>query len=279
MDDSILPVDQPRISPHFRIESGSFFQLGFVMSMWKTLLQWYSPAIFYRRTGRLLPWLRIITIVLFSLGLWTGLAVAPADYQQGDAFRIIYLHVPSAFLSLGLYAFCTSMAVVTLVWRIKIAELLLTTALPIGASMTALALITGSLWGKPMWGTWWIWDARLTSELVLLFVYLGLIGLHQALPSSTSKTRILAIMVLVGSVDLPIIHYSVEWWNTLHQGSSLSLFAKPTIVGSMLYPLLIQLAAFSAFAAWQIIQRTRSTLLVQDKRSQWVQQIVTEVQS
>lgn len=246
------------------------------MSIWNFLMQWYSPAIFYRRTGLLLPWLRRSTMILMCLGLYLGLVVAPADYQQGDAFRIIYLHVPSAFLSLALYGFCTAMAVTSLIWRVKIADLLLATALPFGASMTALALITGAIWGKPMWGTWWIWDARLTSELVLLFIYVGLIALSQSLPDSSSKPRVLATMVIFGFVDIPIIHYSVEWWNTLHQGASLSLLSKPTIAGSMLYPLLILLVAFASYAAWQILERARASLLAQEKRSQWVHDLVKE---
>lgn len=238
------------------------------------MLKWYSPAVFYRRTGSLLLPLKMATLMLFAVGLWMGLVVAPADYQQGDAFRIIYLHVPTAFLSIGLYTFAASMALVSVIWRVKVADVLIESTLPFGAVMTALALMTGSIWGKPMWGTWWIWDARLTSELILLFIYLGLIALQHSLPASPSKSRVMALMVLVGFVDLPIIHYSVEWWNTLHQGASLSLLSKPTIAGTMLYPLLILLVAFSTYSAWLILASARGRLLVQEKRQHWVQQLV-----
>lgn len=245
--------------------------------MVKSLMQWSAPPHFYRLSGRFLPWLRGLTLVLLTMGLISGLAIAPADYQQGDAFRIIYLHVPSAFMSLGLYSFAATMAIGILIWRVKLAEVLLEVSLPLGASMTALALITGSIWGKPMWGTWWIWDARLTSELILLFLYLGAIALAQAIPASAQRGRILALMVLIGFIDIPVIHYSVAWWNTLHQGASLSLLKKPSIQGAMLYPLLIMIVAFGCFAAWQVLQRARSQLLQREKRAQWVKQVLTEV--
>ena len=239
--------------------------------IWNFLYQLSSGQTFCRWVDIFLPWTIAICVITFSIGLIGGLVFAPADYQQGDAFRIIYLHVPSAFLSLMAYSVMTFCAVLSLVWRLKMADVVLRVVPPIGASFAFIALVTGSIWGKPMWGTWWIWDARLTSELILLFLYLGIIGLRQVIPYPDQASRAVAIFTLVGFVDIPLIHYSVNWWNTLHQGATLSAFAKPKMAASMLYPLFAMLIAFISYFASLVLYRTRTEILLRDRDCQWVQ--------
>ncbi len=219
------------------------------------------PKIFLARTARLLPWLYVLLLIVLVYGLVGGLFLAPADYQQGDGFRIIYIHVPSAFLSLMVYGVMALAAVISLIWRIKLADDAVTASAPLGAWFTFLALATGSLWGKPMWGTWWVWDARLTSELIQLFLYLGIIALQNAIPDERQASRASNLLVVVGIVNVPIIHYSVYWWNTLHQGATLSRFAKPLMDSAMLYPLLAMIVAFVVFFAVALILRMRCILL------------------
>lgn len=217
-----------------------------------------------------MPWLYGAFGIFLAYGLWGGLYFAPADYIQGDAFRIIYIHVPCAFLSLGVYSVMSACAFVGLVWRIKMAFLIMRQSVAIGAGFTLLSLITGSIWGKPMWGTWWIWDARLTSELILLFLYLAILLLQSALYENRHRERLMAIFVLIGSLDIPIIHYSVYWWNTLHQGSSLSLFKKPAIDASMLYPLFAMIFAFTIYYAIILLMRIRYDLIVKQSNPHWL---------
>src|SRR3990167_11130795 len=212
-----------------------------------------SSKNFYHKTKSLLCFLGFFALLFLCIGMYWGLFKAPADYQQGDAFRIIYVHVTAAFLSLALYVFMSFLALLLIVWRIKLAGLMLSIVAQLGAAMTLIALVTGSLWGKPMWGTWWIWDARLTSELVLLLLYLSILITQQAFVNFEHGEKIIAILTLIGLVDLPIIHYSVYWWNTLHQGATLSLFAKPKIALVMLYPLLFNLFGFACYCLWIII--------------------------
>ena len=226
--------------------------------MWKFLYQLASPKIFYNRSGRIIPWLLLSAVLALVLGVVWGLAFAPPDYQQGDAFRIIYVHVPSAFLSMMLYGWMGFLAVLLLVWRIKIAGLLIHLAAQVGACMAFLALLTGGIWGKPMWGAFWVWDARLTSELILFLLYAAILATHQAIKNKEDADKVIAILTLVGLVDLPIIHYSVYWWNTLHQGSTLSVFSKPKIHTLMLYPLLITLLGFVLYSLWIILVRLTS---------------------
>lgn len=238
--------------------------------MWKILYQLASPRIFYGLTGRMIPWLAASTMFLLVAGILWGLVFAPPDYQQGDAYRIIYVHVPCAFLSMALYAWMAFLSVLLLVWRIKIAGLLLSLVAQLGASMAFLALVTGSIWGKPMWGAWWVWDARLTSELILLLIYSAILATHQSIKNKESGDRIIAILILVGLIDLPIIHYSVYWWNTLHQGSTLSVFAKPKIDTSMLYPLLLTLFGFFSYCLWIILEKARNEVLIRERNQSWV---------
>ncbi len=229
-----------------------------------------SPPYFYNLSGKLLPWLSGICLIFFAVGLYGGLVLAPADYQQGDSFRIIYIHVPAAWMSLFVYIVMAVSGAMALIWRIKIAEIILINSAHIGAVFTFLALVTGSIWGKPMWGTWWVWDARLTSELLLLFLYLGVIALYGAIDDKRKAARAVAILALVGVVNIPIIHYSVEWWSTLHQGPTVTKFDKPSIDIRMLIPLLLMAVAFKFFYAIVVLLRARNDLMWRERRSQWV---------
>ena len=235
-----------------------------------------SPPHFYRIAGNWLPWLGTIFLLLLVAGVYGGLVLAPPDYQQGDSYRIIFIHVPSAWMSLFIYMVMAACGVVILVWRMKIAEIVLISSAPIGASFTFLALATGSLWGKPMWGTWWVWDARLTSELILLFLYLGVIGLHGAIEDKRIAARAIAILAIVGMVNIPIIHYSVEWWNSLHQGATVTKFDKPSIHWSMLIPLLLMALAFQVYYLLALFQSCRAELLQRERNSKWVEELIAK---
>lgn len=230
---------------------------------------------FHTLARRLTPWLYGVSGVLFIAGLISGLVLAPPDYQQGESFRIIYVHVPSAWLSMFAYVVMAGAAAASLIWRVKLGDVLARATAPVGASFTALALITGSLWGKPMWGTWWVWDARLTSELLLLFLYLGYLALQSAIEDRRAAARAGAVLAVVGVVNIPIIHYSVEWWSTLHQGATLTKFAAPSIATSMLIPLLIMTAAFQLFFFATVLVRARCEILEFDRHTQWVRNLVS----
>lgn len=238
------------------------------------MTQLVSPKRFYTLSNQMMPWLFGLATVFFLYGYIGGLVLAPADYQQGNGFRILYVHVPSAFLSLLVYSFMAANALVFLVWRIKIANILIRASAHVGAWFTVIALVTGSLWGKPMWGTFWIWDARLTSELILLFLYIGFITLQSAISDETQAAHAGALLLIIGFVDIPIIHYSVYWWNTLHQGASLTLFEKPKIDASMLYPLLSMILAYVCYAGAVICLRARNELLFREQQSDWVKNIL-----
>lgn len=229
-----------------------------------------SPPHFYIMAGKVLPWLGIIFLLLLTYGLYGGLFLAPADYQQGDSYRIIYIHVPSAWMSLFIYMSMTMAGACSLIWRIKLAEIIMISSAPIGATFTFLTLITGSLWGKPMWGAWWVWDARLTSELVLLFLYFGVIALYGAIEDKRTASKAVAVLALVGVVNIPIIHYSVEWWNTLHQGATITKLERPSIHISMLIPLLVMAFAFKFYYFYVLLQQARTELLKREQNSQWV---------
>ncbi len=235
-----------------------------------TLDRLAAPKFFYPFAGRLLPWLAVLAAVLLVVGAGWGLAVAPADYQQGDSYRIMFIHVPAAWLSMLTYMVLASGAFVFLVWRIKLADMLATCCAPLGAAFTALTLVTGSLWGKPMWGTWWAWDARLTSELVLLFLYLGLIALRGAIDEPQRAGRATALLALVGVVNIPIIHFSVDWWNTLHQPASLTRMDGPAIHPAMLTPLLLMIAGFTVYFAAVLLQRMRCEILERERDARWL---------
>jgi len=242
--------------------------------MWKWFHQWGSPPHFYRRAGSWLPWLWVLFTLLTLSGLYGGLILAPPDYQQGDSFRIIYVHVPAAWMSMFVYMVMATAGLIVIVWRMKVAEVVMVSSATIGAGFTFLALVTGSLWGKPMWGTWWAWDARLTSELILLFLYLGVLGLYEAIEDKRLAGRAVAILTLVGVVNIPIIHYSVEWWNSLHQGATVTKFDKPSMATSMLVPLLLMALAFQVYYVISLFIRVRANLIERERNSKWVQELI-----
>jgi heme exporter protein C len=203
-----------------------------------------NPTRFLALTDRVLPWLAVLTLLVFAVGLWLSFTTE-GDYQQGETVRIMYVHVPSAWLSMMCYTVMAISALGTLVWRHPLADVSARAAAPIGACFTFLALVTGSLWGKPMWGTWWVWDARLTSVFVLFLMYLGLIALNRAMDDPSRSARVSAVLILVGFVNIPIIKFSVEWWNTLHQPASVMRLDGPTIDPEFLWPLIVMAIAFT----------------------------------
>ena len=229
-----------------------------------------------RRLSALLGWL---TVLLLAAGLVGGLVLAPADYQQGDSFRIIYVHVPSAWMSLFIYIVMAGAGASALIWKLKLAEIALRASVPLGASFTFLALVTGSIWGKPMWGAWWVWDARLTSELILLFLYLGVMALHNAIDDRRVGARAGAVLTLIGVVNIPIIHYSVEWWSTLHQGPTVTKFDAPSIDIAMLIPLLLMAVAFTTYYAAVVMVRMRAGILYYDRNTRWVRELAIKQSS
>jgi heme exporter protein C len=243
--------------------------------MWLFFHKLASPRHFYRISGQLIPWMGLVTVVLLIAGLYLGLFVAPPDYQQGESYRIMFVHVPAAWLSMFVYVFMAVLSGIHLIWNMKLADVMVRSSATLGATFTALALATGSLWGKPMWGAWWVWDARLTSELILLFLYLGYIALVSAIEDHRTAARAGGILILVGVVNIPIIHYSVEWWNTLHQGPTVTKFDKPSIHASMLWPLLLMALAFQLYYFTVVLMRARVELLEREKRAQWVRELLT----
>jgi heme exporter protein C len=239
--------------------------------MYKWFHQLGSPPTFYRWSGRWLPWLSLVCFVLFVIGLYGGLVYAPADYQQSDSFRIMYVHVPAAWMSMFVSRVMAISGAIAIIWHMKLAEIVMLSSAPIGASFTFLALVTGSIWGKPMWGTWWEWgDARLVSELLLLFLYIGVIGLYSAIDDKRKAAQAVAILSLVGIINIHIIHYSVIWLNTLHQGPTVTKFDNPSIDTRMLIPLLIMAVAFKLFYGIVLLLRSRNEVLWRERRSQWV---------
>jgi heme exporter protein C len=238
--------------------------------MFERFHQYAAPMHFHRLSRKLSPWLFGISAVLFVAGLVGGLILAPADYQQGESFRIIYVHVPSAWLSMFCYMVMASAGAAGLIWKVKMGDIMARACAPLGASFTFVALATGSLWGKPMWGTWWVWDARLTSELILLFLYLGYIALQSAIEDRRAAARAGAVLAVVGVVNIPIIHYSVEWWSTLHQGATVTKFDKPSIDVSMLIPLLLMALAFQVFFFASLLVRARCEILEFEQHTAWV---------
>ncbi len=226
-----------------------------------------NPLRYQRVADAVLPWAGGAAVVLMLLGLYLALIEAPPDYQQGEAYRIMYVHVPAAWMALMVYAMMAVASVIGIVWRHPLAETTARAAAPIGAAFTAIALVSGSLWGKPMWGTFWVWDARLTSVLILFFLYLGYIALYEAFDDPARGARAAAILCLVGSVNLPIIKFSVDWWNTLHQPSSILRPGGPSVDPSMLVPLLVMWAAFLCYFAAVHILRTRAELTARKIRN------------
>ncbi len=233
-----------------------------------------SPKWFYEVTSKWMFWLALITVLLLVTGLVWGLAFAPADYQQGNSYRIIFVHVPVALLAQSCYIAMAIAGAVGLIWKMKLADMAAKVSAPIGASFTFLALLTGAIWGKPTWGTWWVWDARLTSMLLLLFLYFGYMALQAAFDNETTASKASSILALVGLVNIPIIKYSVEWWNTLHQPATLTFTSKPTMAPEMLVPLLISIVGFYCFFTLAFLMRLRAEVLIRENRTQWVKKLV-----
>jgi heme exporter protein C len=225
------------------------------------LHRYANPAAFGRLAGMILPWTAAASVLLLGAGLYFALFDSPPDYQQGDTVRIMYVHVPAAIMSELVYGMMALAAAAGFIWKHALADLFVKAAAPFGAAFTLICLVAGSLWGKPMWGAWWVWDARLTSELVLFFLYLGYIALVDAFDDPQRGLKAGAILVLVGVVDLPIIKFSVDWWNTLHQPASLMTLSGPKIHGSMLIPLMLMIAGFMTFFATMVIMRLETELL------------------
>ncbi|MDP7548850.1 MAG: heme ABC transporter permease [Alphaproteobacteria bacterium] len=219
-----------------------------------------NPTRFTRLAGRIQPWAGGLAAVLLAVGLYLALVVVPADYQQGDTVRIMFVHVPSAWMAMFCYTFLAVASAVALIWKHPLADLAAKASAPIGAGFTFLALVTGSLWGKPMWGAWWVWDARLTSVLILFFLYLGYMALWQSIEDDQKAAKAAAVLALVGAVNVPIIKFSVDWWNTLHQPASVLRMDGPAIHPSMLWPLLIMALAFKAYFVALLLARMRMEL-------------------
>lgn len=244
-----------------------------VKNVWSFIHKLGSPKWCYDFMGKLLPWTVIFSVICLLVGAVWGLAFAPEDYQQGNSFRIIYIHVPSAMLAQSIYALMAVAAAVGMIWKIKIAHMVTKVAAPIGASFTLMALATGAIWGKPTWGTWWEWDARLTSMLILFFLYGGVMVLHSAIREENTSAKAGAILTLVGVVNLPIIKFSVEWWNTLHQPATFTLTEKPAMPPEMWLPLLVMVVGFYSFFALVLMMRLRVELLVRERKTQWVKEV------
>ena len=226
-----------------------------------TMHRYANPAQFLRLARAVQPWAAALTAVCLVAGLYLGIFASPPDYQQGESVRIMYVHVPAAWMALFVYTVMAAASFAALVWKHPLADLFAKAAAPIGAGFTLIALATGSLWGKPMWGAWWVWDARLTSMLVLLFLYLGYIALVNAFDDPTRGTRASSILVLVGFINVPIIKFSVDWWNTLHQPASVIKMGGPSIDASMLWPLLLMAVAFTTYYLWVLLIRIRAEII------------------
>jgi len=235
----------------------------------KLFSRFLGTRTFYQLLGQCMPWTMLGAVIFLSIGVVKGVFLVPPDYLQGEGFRILYVHVPAAIFSLAVYTVMFFCSCLYLVWKLKIADMIALASSAIGASFALIALITGAIWGKPMWGTYWVWDARVVSEVILLFFYLGYLGLRGAIPNPLVAARASAILAIVGMVDVPIVHFSVEWWTTLHQGSSLNVL-RPKIAPVMLYPLLSMLTGFGLFYLAVLCIRVRTEILKRERHTRWV---------
>ena len=245
--------------------------------MWAWIQKFSSPKYFYGMSAKLIPWFALSALLIALYGLYLGFFVAPPDYQQGESYRIIFIHVPAAWMSMFVYVVMAVSAAIGLIWQIRLADVIAAASAPIGASFTFIALVTGSLWGKPMWGTYWVWDARLTSELILLFLYFGYMALQASIEDQRMADKASGLLAIVGVVNIPIIHYSVEWWNTLHQGATVTKFDKPSIHIDMLIPLLLMALAFKLFYFAMVLVRARNEALYRDRNRRWVRELVEKL--
>jgi heme exporter protein C len=242
-------------------------------------INWYkytSPASFYPLAGKLIPWFAVTSALLLAIGLYIGFFVAPTDFQQGDAYRIIYIHVPAAWMAMFLYVLMSIYAGLGLAFNARLWSMMATAIAPTGAMFAFISLWTGALWGKPMWGTWWVWDARLTSTLILFFLYLGFLSLQASIEDTRRADRAGAVLALVGVVNVPIIYFSVQWWNTLHQGATLRLGQRPSIAPIMLTALLIMIAACWLYSIAVTLMRVRAVILEREQHAPWVAEALGE---
>jgi heme exporter protein C len=240
-------------------------------------INWFkysAPQRFYALTGTLIPYCVAIAVIATMIGLTIGLLIAPSDHQQGESYRIIFIHVPAAWMSMIIYLAVAFWAAIGLIFNARLASMFALALAPTGALMTFIALWTGSLWGKPTWGTYWVWDARLTSELILLFLYLGFLSLHASIEDTRKADRSAAVLAIVGVVNIPIIYFSVKWWNTLHQGASVSLTKAPTMATQMLTGMLIMTVAFWAYSFALSFYRCRTLILERERHTAWAQEAV-----
>lgn len=233
-----------------------------------------APARFYELATRLWPVFAILASLLLAIGLWLGFMVAPTDAQQGEGYRIIFIHVPVSWMSMVIYLAMAFWAVMGLIFNSRLAGMLATSLAPTGAIMTLLSLWTGAFWGKPMWGTYWVWDARLTTELILLFLYIGFIALQAAIDEPKRADRAGTIVAIVGAVNVPIIYFSVTWWNTLHQGASVSLTRSPSMASVMLAGMLVMALALWAYSIAITLYRVRTLLLKREQHTDWVKHVI-----
>jgi heme exporter protein C len=239
-------------------------------------IRWFTfaaPPRFYALTGALIPWLWVLAALLAVAGLYVGFFVAPTDAQQGESYRIIFIHVPAAWMSMVIYLAMAGWAAIGWMFNARMAAMLAHALAPTGALFTFIALWTGAFWGKPAWGTWWVWDARLTSELILLFLYLGYIALVEAIDDVRRADKAGALLAIIGAVNIPIIYFSVRWWSTLHQGATISLTAAPKMASTMLTAMLLMTLAFWAYAFAVVFMRARAIVLERESHADWVREL------
>jgi heme exporter protein C len=241
------------------------------------LINWFkfaSPQSFYPLAGKMIPWFAALAVVFGVAGLYLGMLVAPTDFQQGEGYRIIFIHVPASWMSMFIYLVMAFWAALGLAYNTRLSGMMAQALAPTGALMAFLSLWTGALWGKPMWGTWWVWDARLTSELILLFLYIGFIALQASIDDPRRADKAGAVLALVGVVNIPIIYFSVKWWNTLHQGSSVSLTKSPSMAMLMLWAMLLMALCFWMYSIAVALYRARSIMLERERGTEWVKEVL-----
>ncbi len=240
-------------------------------------IRWFkyaSPQTFFPLAGKMIPWFAIAAVVLCVIGLYIGFFVAPTDHQQGESYRIIFLHVPASWMSMFIYIVMAFWAGIGLVMNTRLSSMMATALAPTGAMFAFLSLWTGALWGKPTWGTWWVWDARLTSELILLFLYIGFMALQASIDDARRADKAGAVLALVGVVNVPIIYFSVQWWNTLHQGSSVSMTKAPSMAMTMFAGMIVMALASWAYTIAMTLMRVRCIMLEREKHTDWVKEYV-----
>jgi heme exporter protein C len=233
-----------------------------------------SPKVFYPIAGKMIPWFAALAALLSVIGLYLGFFVAPTDYQQGESYRIMFIHVPAAWMSMFIYLVMCGYAIIGLVWNTRLSHMMASSLAPTGAIFTFIALLTGALWGKPTWGAYWVWDARLTSELILLFLYLGYIALQNAIDDPQRAARASALLALVGVINVPIIYFSVKWWNTLHQGASVTLDGAPTMAATMFAAMMTMTFALWMYTIAVALIRVRNVILERERHAAWVNELV-----